>query len=459
MTGVGFVTAADQALFPAALATVNSVLEFQPDAHVVVLCDKSNPLTPPQRRCFSASDRVVLADWCDSPAAHPGVDAKALWAKAILAAPSGYNAVVWLEPGFILCSPVDDVVERCKVEGTILGSPTYAPSAGVCAMTVRNLERLARPAAGAEISDQVDPLDDRLWSQRGSFWDSMIDFRHGRFVNVRAGGQTQRGFHCADFANFWVREHCDRVLDGHSLQTYPYVWFLTMLWFGRCADWSVDPAAYLPMDARHLFTDLVQFLPQVFQVHPRARYRWNALSDAMIDRAIDGVHRMLTLGGGGMTDVIRLVDAHPWIRRYVEVGSYEGGSILTLGLRFLNRDIHFYSVESFMGGLDGTVDGWRLPSRKKFVESLSREPPGAGAERASSSRSPAGGPRGAGCGQPTHTHGGRGDRRLWPARGPGRSRVRREARACLRRPEQPGRHRGVMSSGLIIPSSASRTMA
>jgi predicted O-methyltransferase YrrM len=72
--------------------------------------------------------------------------------------------------------------------------------------------------------------------------------------------------------------------------------------------------------------------------------------------------------------VMALVASRPSIRRYVEIGGYEGGSILTLGLRFLNRDIDFYCVESFMGNLTGTMDGHPLPSRKRFMEHMGRFP-------------------------------------------------------------------------------------
>jgi hypothetical protein len=42
--------------------------------------------------------------------------------------------------------------------------------------------------------------------------------------------------------------------------------------------------------------------------------------------------------------------------------------------RFANRDIDFYSVESFMGNLNVTMDGHRLPSRNKYIENLTRFP-------------------------------------------------------------------------------------
>jgi predicted O-methyltransferase YrrM len=202
----------------------------------------------------------------------------------------------------------------------------------------------------------------------------MIDFCDGRFVNLSAAGLPQRTFHCGGTEKFWSGEHRERVLDRHSLQTFPYVWFLAMLWFGGCGDWSADPFAWLPPDSRFLLEDLVHFFPQIVQVHPPARARWNALSDPMLDRLIDGVPRALSLGGGSMSELIGLVAAHRGIRRYVEVGGYEGGSMLTLALRFLNRDIDFYSVESFAGNKDGAMDGWPLPSRRKYMANRARYP-------------------------------------------------------------------------------------
>jgi hypothetical protein len=220
----------------------------------------------------------------------------------------------------------------------------------------------------------VNLLDNRLWSQHWVYWDSIIEARGNEFINLSAGGQRQRAFHCGGAEKFWAKEHRDRVLNENSLQTYPYVWFLAMLWFGACRNWSVDPYQYLPPASHHLAEDLVHFLPQIMQIHPSARRLWNDLSDVMIERLLDGIPRALSLGGGSMSEVMDLVASHNWIRRYVEIGSYEGGSILALGLRFANRDVDFYSVESFMGNLDGTMDGHRLPSRQRFMQNLRRYP-------------------------------------------------------------------------------------
>ena len=422
-------TVTDQASFPGTLATVNSVLEFHDEADVLVVTDRGSPPLPAQVTCLQASERVrvIVPGGLDEPQRR--LDAGQLRAIACRDAAADYDVLVSIDAGCVLCSDVRDVIDRCRSGGgfvaggldsggqaarhaeSSLAEESASDPHGVnpalffYAVTPRTRDALARWAdhaleaprrlAGASAGDgnggaaltellgdlwhagDLETLDDRLWAQHATFWESIVDFRDGRFVNVCAADQPQRAFHCDGCAKFWLPGHRERVIEINALQTYPYVWFLAMLWFGRCGDWSVDPHLYLPEPSRHLFADLVHFLPQIEQVLPRARYRWNAVSDVMIDRALSGIPRAMTLGAS-MSDVIALVALHPRIRRYVEVGSYEGGSILTLGLRFLNRDIDFYAVESFMGSLDGTMDGCRLPSRGKFLEHLAALPRAAG---------------------------------------------------------------------------------
>ncbi|MDQ3333310.1 MAG: class I SAM-dependent methyltransferase, partial [Planctomycetota bacterium] len=222
-------------------------------------------------------------------------------------------------------------------------------------------------------TSDIHLLDNRLWSQHWAYWDCAIGHEVGRFVNLSAGRQVQRSFHCGGTDKFWLRPHRDRVLSTNSLQAYPFVWFLSMLWFGRCRDWSIDPHDYLPQGTEHLLEDLPAFLPQIMQIRSEARDLWDELTDVMVDRILR-VKRFMSLGGGSMSDLVRLISDTPEVRRYVEVGCYEGGSILTLALRFLNRDIDFYAVESFTGNYDGTMDGWPLPSRRRFTEHLARFP-------------------------------------------------------------------------------------
>jgi hypothetical protein len=369
MNRLAFVTAVDARSFPGTVATINGISQFHAEASVTVIVGAGKPLSPAQRRVLSTCDRVRLSD-DDSFAVDPPRSFDAVLDVLARRADEVDTAMaVWLAPGSVLCSNLDDVAAYCLQQGDLVTDAIDTPTVLVASLPTIDLARRDEGVAARPL----EMLDARLWCPRESHWDSIIDFRDGRFVNVSASCQPQRMFHSGDAHQFWARTHRDRVLDTHALQTYPYVWFLAMLWFGRCADWSLDPHEYLPDASRHVFDDLVHFLPQVMQVLPRARHAWNALSDPMITRALDGIPRCLVLGDS-MSDVLALVNVHPWIRRYVEIGSYEGGSILALGLRFLNRDIDFYAVESFTGSLDGTMDGLPLPSRRRFLDHLGRFP-------------------------------------------------------------------------------------
>jgi Methyltransferase domain len=334
---------------------------------VTVVGGAAKPPTAAERRVLAASDRVRLVDGGSSPGT-PAIRGRNLKARACREHGGDSAVIVWIDPGAVLCSALDDVAEACLASGKPAGDPDDDPAL-----------LLATPAALAAWSESpgepaLEPLDPALWFPREAHWNTIIDFQPPRFLNTSASGRQHRMFHSGLEHPFACRSHRERVTDSHPLQAYPYVWFLAMLWFGRCADWLLDPFEYLPEESRHLFDDLIHFLPQIAQVLPWTRYRWNALSEAMIRRATDGIPCFLQ-SSGGMEDLTALVDAHPWIRRYVEVGGYEGGSILRLGLRFLVRDIDFYTVESFMGNADGaTEELGRLPSRRRFLEHLARFP-------------------------------------------------------------------------------------
>jgi hypothetical protein len=397
MSRAAFVTVSDRSCFPGTLAAVNSVLEFHPDADIHVVAHRTLPLAPAQAHCLQTHERVQIHDAHEIDPEGRCAAGRELLSLACRELGTGYEVIAGIDPDCVLCSKVSDLIETCQERDGFLGGNGLF----LCAVTAGNRDALARSAhlcgtapphafvsprredrqdgmtvapAVLERASHANQLDDRSSSLKRSYWNSIIDFRDGNFVDMSASGARQRWFHGAETERFWLREHRDRLIDGHPLQTYPYVWFLTMMWFGGCGDWTLDPCDYLPSASHHLAGDLIQFLPQILQVYPRARYRWNSLSDAMLDRLIDGVPRRMDLRGGGMSDVIALVALHPGIRRYVEVGSYEGGSILTLGLRFLNRDIDFYAVESFMGNLNGMTDGAPLPSRRKFLDNTGRYP-------------------------------------------------------------------------------------
>lgn len=422
-----FITVTDWNFFPGTLATVNSVLEFHPLATVYVVQNERRPLSGPQAACLGGDPRIRLLDSSVFSRSGRHIDAWELkaYAMADLAERGEHDVLVGIDSDCLLCSDLDSELRLCLESGAFLGGKdgngaeydaTYAvygidtparndrymsTSLYFCAVSAANNAVLRRwaecctaavfngqgpyPGHGdqgvlnavlfaADKSARVHLLDNALWSQHWSYWESRIDFRDGVFINRSSGSHKQRAFHCGGGDKFWSIEHRDRVFGSYADQMYPYVWFLAMLWLGRCRNGSVDPYQYLPPAAHHLTGDLVHALPLIMQVYPPARQRWERLGDHVIERVLDGVPRAMSLHGGSLSEAIELVSAFPAIRRYVEIGSYEGGSILALAFRFANRDVQFYSVESFTGNCDGTMDGHRLPSRAAYLANLARFP-------------------------------------------------------------------------------------
>ncbi len=422
-----FYTVTDHAFFPGTLAAVNSVLHFHDSGstRIVVVENENHPLAPGQRELLTRHPRVrVLGSHTlvtDGRKVGPW-ELKA-YAAAHLAAECG--VLVGIDSDCLLCTPVADEIARCAqtggfhggrdgqgteyaaayraygIETPALNDRYMSTSLFFAATTARNREVLDEwawrsneaqyngtgpcPGHGDQgvlnailfaknRSADVHLLDNDLWSQHWRYLETCTEWRDGVFVNRTADARVQRSFHCGGAEKFWSAAHQARVLGDNALQAWPYAWFLSMLWLGRCQDWQLSPNEWLPPASHHLAEDLARFLPMIFTVHPDARRRWDGITDAMIDFILRGIPRAMSLGGGSMTEIFQLVAGDPAIRRYVEIGSYEAGSILALALRFANRDVDFHSVESFMGNLDGTMDGHRLPRRAAFEKNLGRFP-------------------------------------------------------------------------------------
>jgi hypothetical protein len=330
-----FITVTDYEFFPGTLATVSSILEFQPDAGIFVINNKKRALTAPQADCLCRDSRVRLLDSARFAAGGRYINPWELKAYAAHDLAEGHDVIVGIDSDCLLCSNVDAEIRSCFETGGFLGgkdgsgveyddsyriygistparNPRYmSTSLFFCAVTPANQQILRKwaeccaaavfngkgpyPGHGDQgvlnavlfsenATGRVQLLDNWLWSQHWVYWDSIIHYCGGTFLNRSAQGWKQRAFHCGGAEKFWSKEHSELVLGSRSLQTYPYAWFLTMLWFGPCRNWSVDPVQYLPPSSHHLVNDLVHFLPQIFQIYPRALAIWDTLNDPMIDR-------------------------------------------------------------------------------------------------------------------------------------------------------------------------------
>lgn len=417
-----FVTVTDADYFPGTLATLASVLAFAPKADVHVVVNDKRALSASQAARFADRPRVFLHAGTDV-ARGRHMNAWELKAYAIEAFAPGYDVIVAIDSDCVLAGPLDDVLDAVHASGGFAGGRdgerveydarfavydmqvpavnTRYMSTSICffAATPANQRLLARwseacaraefngqgpfPGHGdqgvlnallfaARRTDAILLLDNRLWSQHWTYWDDRIEARAGSLFNVAAQA-PQRAVHTAfPVPKHWTQAHASAVRGEHSARVDPYVWYLALLWYGPCRALASDPHDDLPPSSHHLVEDLVHYLPQIFQAFAPARARHAEIGEALLARALHGVARMVQLGGAVMSELIALVASRPLARRFVEVGGFEGGMILTLALAFAHRDLHCYAVESFAGNADDSVDGQRLPRRDAFTANLAR---------------------------------------------------------------------------------------
>lgn len=421
----GFLTVTDRYFFPGTIATVNSIAMYHPDIDIYVIFNHKNPLNNEQMRLLHSSYRVRVVD--SNEVAEVGWFVNAWELKAYGASKflSEVDVLIGIDSDCMLCSSVSDLIDRCYSSGGFIGgadgdgkyyddtysvygikTPVHNPkymSASlffvansdenraifrewcICCNSAMFNGTGSHPGHGDQgvlnallfahdATNRMTLLDNRLVSQHWTFWGTAISFREGQFVNVSAEGQRQRSFHCPSGDKFWVIEHRDRVLVRDAYQIYPYIWFLGLFWFGRSHLWSVDPFTYLPDHSKHLLQDLVTFLPMIIQLFPQARDQWTHVTPQIMDRLLDGVRQSAEGSGEAICDIANIVQQHPNVRRFVELRSFEGRSILSLGLLFLNRDIDFYSVESFTEIPVEDVETPNNPNRSRYIQNMTRFP-------------------------------------------------------------------------------------
>ena len=313
-----FVTVTDRAFFAGTVACVNSVYHHHPDARVVVVQHEEVGLNDAQFRILEEGGVEVLGS---SKFAGGGryMGAWELKAYAACDLADRCGLIVGLDSDLVLCSNVDDVIARAYGSGRFTGgrdgdgvdydasyepygiapgsrNPNYmSTSIYFCATTPENRASLRSwadytnralyngrgPCPGH--GDQgvlnsvlfaergpvaVDLLDNAAWSQHWCYWEDRVVFERGTFRNTSAGGVPQRSFHCGGTDKFWEPGHRERVTTTNPTQALNYAWWLYLLWFGRCRDWSIDPFEYLPARARHACGDLVSFLGMMRSFDP-----------------------------------------------------------------------------------------------------------------------------------------------------------------------------------------------
>lgn len=291
------VTVSDRFFFPGTVATVNSVLHFQPDADVVVVNNNLHQegLTTAQKALFTgARVRVLDASYFEHPSRK--LAAWELKAHAASDLTAGYDVLIGIDSDCILCAPIEDVIAQALCTQKFYGgsdgqthydvpyraygirtpvtNPKYMSSSlYVCALSPRNrriVELWSQHCNNAIFGggerypghgDQgvlnailykhlgpqgVQLLNNPVWSQHGRYWSDSLIVVNGQLWHSSANG-PQRSLHCGGTEKFWTARHLEMV-HSNPRQRINYAWFLMFLWFGECAFRSAAGSSAAPCD-------------------------------------------------------------------------------------------------------------------------------------------------------------------------------------------------------------------
>ena len=419
-----WLTVSDRRFFPGTLATINSILRFHPDAEIAVVESGvfNQPLSEPQRKLLLAQGITIHEA---NEFAKPGrvLGAWQLKAYAACDLSDGRDLIIGIDSDAVLCSNVDDVAQMSLADGKFRGGKdgngtgygtNYAPYG--FEVPVRNPSYMSTSLYFAPITDMnrailevwaaccdtavfgpqkekvfpghgdqgvlnaviykqtrgqnLELLENHLFSQHGVYWTDVIQFEEGRVLNHTAGRQPMRGLHCGGTEKFWSPRHRERLLTTGQSQVWSYAYWLWHLWFGKATDLTIDPMQWMPEESRHLCQDLAYYYDLVEAVEPDpVRQKWALVSDAVLDRLVEGVPRLMSLGSS-MTKYIELARALPDYANIVEVGSYRGGSVVTLAVALLHKRVRVTALEPFTGSLNGTMDGRELPVPREYFQNV-----------------------------------------------------------------------------------------
>ena len=224
----------------------------------------------------------------------------------------------------------------------------------------------------------VELLDNATWSQHWVYEEHVVEWDGTVLFNYSVK-RPMRTLHCGGSDKFWAKGHSDKRRTTEGSQRWGYAHWLWMLAMGPVSDWSeTDPALVIADESSHIYRDLLFYHQLIEAMAPRFKHNWERLLWRWIARTTEtnGQHRMMTMcGTGSMDQYIQLVSRLPDRSLVVEAGSYHGGSVVTLAMAMVGRHHEIWSVESFTGNLDNTVDGWPLPQISTYLANIKHKWP------------------------------------------------------------------------------------
>lgn len=422
-----FLTVSDKNFFIGTLATVNSILKYHTNANVAIVdYNSSSPegLSEDQKMLLQSNPNIIIYSketFMKQNRILGGWQFKT-YAIADILNSNEYDIVVGIDSDCCIVSNLQDIINTCLFDGKMRGgqdgagpfydstyepyefgtnihnnkymstSLYFVPNNDVNKNILTDAANYTNKAVYGPQEEKVYPghgdqgilnaaiykhtkgenvelLENEIWSMHWTYDSTIATYENDLLTNKTYQNKPFRSFHSPSMGKIWTKGYSER---NPINQEWIYASFLDYLFLGQISlIYHADPFKVIGSEHGHLYNDLIKLKDKIRIINKDFYEKWDNMSLYFLDAIckVNNFHRMMTLlPDASMWKYIQLVKTRKDFSNILEVGSYQGGSIITLALATIHKNFNFYSVESFMGSENGTVDGWPLPDHNEYLK-------------------------------------------------------------------------------------------
>lgn len=420
-----FIVVADKQYFIGCVAAVNSILNYHPSAEIAIIdysSNNENGLTSYQKNFLTQKNNIKIYNNNDfnKDSRVTGAWQYKTYSMSDMLQSNLYDIIIGIDSDCYIVSNLNDIISQCLKDGKIRGGKDgkgqYYDSSyncyGIKPNTLNNKYMSTSiyfvpnndinkaifndasiytntaiygpqttkiyPGHGDQgvlnatifkhtNGDNVDLLDNELWSMHWVFDQIISTYNNGEFINKSFQNLPIRAVHTTN-CKIWTKDYNKKY---NINQEWLYAEFLNFLFLGTlCLVKDKDFTNIVGSEYNYLMIDLINNKDKIIVLNKDLFKIWDNISYEFINLLFSNnkLHRMMPLHSeSSMHRYINLVKSLPNYSKILEIGSYRGGSILTLALATFYKFFDYHSIESFMGNEDNTVDGWELPKISDYL--------------------------------------------------------------------------------------------
>lgn len=317
-----FLTVTDENFFPGTIATINSILDYHPQAMIAVVdydSESENGLNENQKN-FLMYKNIFLykkEDFIFGDRVNGAWQAKT-YAMTDILKKNDYDIIIGIDSDSCILSNLDDIINKSVIDGKIRGghdsggeyysadykvygitdelhykkymstSLYFVPNNDLNKKIFREAsectnkaiygsqEEKIYPGHGDQgvlnaiiykntQGDNVDLLENEIWSMHWSYSESIVKFDGDKLINLSFDGKPFRSFHSPSMEKIWSTDYF--YSQKYQNQKWIYIFFLRYLFAGQISllNYS-EPYKILDETYGHLYKSFFSFKEEIEKI-------------------------------------------------------------------------------------------------------------------------------------------------------------------------------------------------